>query len=134
MNIMLHRAAAPIAAAVLLALVAPAHAQSSKPQPQPSLSPAAVGNSQSSQLPAGTDTGVPGNAQNPKVTGNLIGGDNTRRGYKRMREEEEAGPAIDDSAAAKLAARGAPKGATPASAASAPTKAGPSPKRSPPGR
>lgn len=95
-------------------------AQTAKPDPKPSPSAAAAGNSQSSQLPAGADTGLPGTSQKPSLSDNVTG-DTTRRSVLRRRAAERAasGPrgGVDEGAAATAAARRAPKPGARASSA-----------------
>ena len=93
-----------------------------KPQPKPSQSPAARDSSQAAQLPAGVDTGVPGSAQNTPLGAETTG--EIRRGgvlRRRARPTDPSAsdvprPAVNDSAAARLAAR-KPEGAKPAASA-----------------
>lgn len=101
----------------LLAAAGGSVAQTPKPERKPSLSPAAAGATQSSQLPAGVDTGEPGGGQ-PSTLEGTVPRDQTRKNLLKSRDTAASGPnaGVDDSAAAKLAARQAPR---PAAAASA---------------
>ncbi|MBS0447799.1 MAG: hypothetical protein JSR59_17810 [Proteobacteria bacterium] len=115
--------AGAILVAWLLAGASAAQAQT-KPQPQPSTSPASRDNSQANQLPAGPDAGIPGTAQNAPLGTSALDSSQTstvrRDARTRRRAPAASAPAaVNDSAAARLAARkpGAAK-----AAASAPAK------------
>lgn len=112
----LYRGSAVLA---LVVLSFPVQAQTARPERQPSPSIAAPGPSQTPKLPAGSDSGIPGEGQKPAITGNLKG-DNTPRKLLQRRTEGRAAsaPAIDDRAAARMAGRAkAPSAAAAASAA-----------------
>jgi hypothetical protein len=113
----LYRGGAVLALVVLSAAVL---AQTARPERQPTPSIAAPGPSQTPQLPAGSDTGIPGEGQKPAFTGNLKG-DNTPRKVLQRRAEGRAAsaPAIDDRAAARLAGRGSAPAASAAAATAA---------------
>jgi hypothetical protein len=112
-----------VLALVMLSLVGVslrAVAQTARPERQPSPSVVAPGPSQTQQLPAGTDTGIPGEGQKPAITGN-VKGDNTPRKVlqRRAAAQPASAPKIDDRAAAKAAGRDAVKPAAAPVAASA---------------
>lgn len=112
---LLYRGGAVLA---LVLQLSPALAQTARPERRPSPSLAAPGPTQTQQLPAGVDTGIPGAGQKPVLTGN-VKGDNTPRKVlqRRAAAQPASGPSIDDRAAAKAAGRDGTKRAAAASAA-----------------
>lgn len=115
-----------VAAGITLGVVATAADAQQKPPPQPTPSPAARDNSQAAQLPAGVDTGVPGSAQNAPLGTESTGPiQRARLDPRRSRTAAAAAsgaprPAVNDSAAARLAARKPTEAAAPAASRAAP--------------
>ena len=112
--------------ALVLGVAGGAQAQL-KPPPKPSPSAAARDNSQAAQLPAGVDTGVPGSAQNAPVGLDANGQGPRGTLLRRRARPADPGasdvprPAVNDSAAARLAARKPDAPARPAAPASGAT-------------
>ncbi len=109
-----------VSIALTVALASAAHAQ--KPPPQPSPSPAATSNSQAAKLPSGTDTGEPGSGNSESLGTPSTTGEKNRRPLIRKRGAATPPPrvasgvggrtGVDDTAAARAAARPTPAAAS----------------------
>ena len=116
-----------VSIALTMALAATAAHAQQKPAPQPSPSPAARSNSQAAKLPSGTDTGEPGSGNSETLGTPAANGEKNPRPLIRKRGAA-APPArvasgvggrtgVDDTAAARAAARSTPSAAPAASGA-----------------